>query len=107
LIFRRMLIGTSRREGGRDSNRTQMLLCLRPRFRDSLRHSGASYRVAATGNAPQTALELGILVQMLMEHYRELVTKGDAERWFSIFPPKPSDGPELSRRHHNQRAQKP
>ena len=53
-----------------------------------LRHSGASYRLAATGNAPETALELGTSVQMLMQHYRELVTKEDAKRWFSIFPSK-------------------
>lgn len=58
-----------------------------------LRHFGASYWLAATGNAPQTALELGTSVQMLMQHYRELVAKEDAESWFSIFPPKPSDGP--------------
>lgn len=53
-----------------------------------LRHSGASYRLAATGNAPQTALELGTSVQMLMQHYRELVTKEDAQTWFAIFPPE-------------------
>jgi len=51
-----------------------------------LRHSGASYRLAATGNAPQTALELGTSVQMLMQHYRELVTKEDAETWFAPTP---------------------
>ncbi len=51
-----------------------------------LRHSGASYWLAATGNAPQTALDLGTSIQMLMQHYRELVTKEDAARWFSIFP---------------------
>lgn len=51
-----------------------------------LRHSGASYRLAAIGNAPQTALELGTSVQLLMQHYRELVAKEDAEAWFSIFP---------------------
>lgn len=51
-----------------------------------LRHSGASYWLAATGNAPQTALDLGTSVQMLMQHYRELVTKEDAATWFAIFP---------------------
>ena len=53
-----------------------------------LRHSGVSYRLADTGDAPRTALELGTSVQMLMQHYRELVTKEDAEKWFSIFPPE-------------------
>lgn len=56
------------------------------RTQNCLRHSAASYRLAATGNAPQTALELGTSVQMLMQHYRELVTKEDAEKWFHIFP---------------------
>lgn len=51
-----------------------------------LRHSGATYGLAATGNAAQTALDLGTSVQMLMQHYRELVTKEDAETWFAIFP---------------------
>jgi len=55
-----------------------------------LRHSGASYRLADTGDAPRTALELGTSVQMLMQHYRELVTEEDAEKWFAIFPPQPS-----------------
>ena len=54
-----------------------------------LRHSGASYRLADTGDAPRTALELGTSVQMLMQHYRELVTEEDAEKWFAIFPPQP------------------
>jgi len=52
-----------------------------------LRHSGASYGLAFTGNAAQTALDLGTSVQMLMQHYRELVTKEDASSWFAIFPP--------------------
>lgn len=51
-----------------------------------LRHSAASYALAVTGNAAQTALDLGTSVQMLMQNYRELVTKEDAEVWFSIFP---------------------
>jgi len=53
-----------------------------------LRHSAASYQLALTGNAPQTTLDLGTSVKMLMEHYRELVTKEDAQKWFSIFPPR-------------------
>lgn len=61
-----------------------------------LRHSGASYGLAASGNAAQTALDLGTSVQMLMQHYRELVTKEDADTWFAIFPPtqtSPVEGP--------------
>ena len=51
-----------------------------------LRHSAASYQLALTGNAPQTAIDLGTSIKMLMEHYRELVTKEDAKTWFAIFP---------------------
>jgi len=53
-----------------------------------LRHSAASYRLALTGDAPRTALELGNSPKMLMEHYRELVTEEDAAAWFSIMPEK-------------------
>ncbi|MEI8312942.1 MAG: hypothetical protein WCH98_19510, partial [Verrucomicrobiota bacterium] len=60
-----------------------------------LRHSAASYRLAITGDAARTSLELGNSPKMLMEHYRELVTEEDARAWFSIFPipsDKPSEG---------------
>ena len=52
-----------------------------------LRHSAASYTLALTGDASRTSLDLGTSVQMLMQHYRELVLKEDAEAWFNIFPP--------------------
>ena len=51
-----------------------------------MRHSFVSYRLAATGNAPQTALESGHDQAVLFKHYRELVRPQDAERFFSIRP---------------------
>jgi integrase len=51
-----------------------------------MRHSFVSYRLAATGNAAQTALESGHDQAVLFAHYRELVRPKDAERFFSIRP---------------------
>jgi hypothetical protein len=53
-----------------------------------MRHSFVSYRLAATQNAPQTALESGHDQAVLFKHYRELVRPKDAERFFSIRPPE-------------------
>jgi len=57
--------------------------------RNGLRHSYVSYRLAATQNAAQVALEAGNSPKMIFQHYRELVTPEDAEKWFSIEPKKP------------------
>ena len=46
-----------------------------------MRHSFVSYRLAATGNAAQTALESGHDQAVLFAHYRELVRPKDAERY--------------------------
>jgi integrase len=54
--------------------------------RNALRHSFVSYRLAATQNPNQTALEAGHDVRILFRHYRELVSKSDAEKWFAIEP---------------------
>jgi integrase len=53
---------------------------------NAMRHSFASYRLAQTQNAPQTALESGHDQAVLFAHYRELVKPKDAERYFSIRP---------------------
>lgn len=53
---------------------------------NALRHSFASYRMALVANAAQVAEECGHSVQIMKVHYRELVTKDDAERWFSVAP---------------------
>lgn len=56
------------------------------RKQNALRHSFISYRVADTQNVAQVALETGNSPAMLFGHYRELVTKDDATKWFSIQP---------------------
>lgn len=69
--------------------------------RNALRHSFVSYRLAAIQSPNQTALEAGHDVKILFRHYRELVTKTEAEKWFAIQPlispanivPIPTDSP--------------
>ena len=58
---------------------------------NALRHSYASYRLAQTQNAAQVALECGNSAQMIFQHYREVVTSGDAQRWFNVKPDAPAN----------------
>ena len=53
-----------------------------PRKANGLRHSFASYRMAVVKNASQVADEMGNSPAMIFEHYRELVRKRDAEKWW-------------------------
>jgi len=54
---------------------------------NGLRHSFASYRLAATSNAAMVATELGhSTTQMLYSTYRELVLPEEAERYWKIVP---------------------
>jgi integrase len=55
--------------------------------KNGLRHSFASYRLAATHDAPRVASELGhTSPQMLYSTYRELVLPEEAERYWNIAP---------------------
>jgi len=54
--------------------------------RNGLRHSFASYRLAATNDAAKTALESGHAQTILFRYYHALVSKEHAQAWFSIFP---------------------
>ena len=56
--------------------------------RNTFRNGYISYRVAATGNAYQTALEAGTSVATIEREYKELVTKKAAEEYFAIVPSK-------------------
>jgi integrase len=57
--------------------------------KNGLRHGYASYRLAATHDAPRVASELGhTSPQMLYSTYRELVLPEDAERYWQIAPDK-------------------
>jgi integrase len=53
---------------------------------NELRHSYASFRLAETQNAAQTALELGNSPTVLQAHYKELATPEDAALWFAVKP---------------------
>jgi integrase len=54
---------------------------------NALRHSFASYRLAAIHDAPRVASELGHTnSQLLYAHYRELVRPEEAERYWKIAP---------------------
>jgi len=55
--------------------------------RNGLRHSFASYRLAAIHDAPRVAAELGhTSPQMLYSTYREVVRPEEAERYWKIAP---------------------
>jgi len=59
---------------------------------NGLRHSYASYRLAAIHDAPRVASELGhTSPQMLYSTYRELVLPEEAERYWTIEP-QPFEG---------------
>ena len=54
---------------------------------NGLRHSFASYRLAAIHDGPRVAGELGhTSPQMLYSTYRELVLPAEAERYWKIEP---------------------
>jgi integrase len=54
---------------------------------NGLRHSFASYHLAAHQNAPQLALEMGHTTpRMIFDHYRELVTPAEADLFWKIRP---------------------
>ena len=54
--------------------------------RNVLRHSAASYHLAHFGDENQTALQMGHSPQVLIDHYRTLVTKEDAAEFWDIRP---------------------
>ncbi|MGD9896237.1 MAG: hypothetical protein AB7T14_04040 [Candidatus Methylacidiphilaceae bacterium] len=54
--------------------------------RNGLRHSFCSYHLALHQDAAKTALQAGHDARMLFAHYRELVTKEDAETYWSLRP---------------------
>jgi integrase len=60
--------------------------------KNGLRHSFASYRLAATHDAPRVASELGhTSPQMLYSTYRELVLPEEAQRYWKIVPATAAD----------------
>jgi integrase len=61
---------------------------------NGFRHSFISYRVALTGNIPETSMEAGNSAAMIHKHYRELATRPEAEAWFAITPGEVAAMPE-------------
>ena len=55
---------------------------------NALRHSYATYRLAAIPDAARVALEMGNSPQKLMTNYRELADEKEAAAWFNISPPE-------------------
>jgi integrase len=54
---------------------------------NGLRHSFASYHLAKYQDAPRVALDLGhVSPRTVFNHYREVVTPEEAERYWNIFP---------------------
>lgn len=52
--------------------------------RNALRHSWISYRLAIVEDVQKVALEAGNSPQIIFRHYRELVTRKQAEAWFGM-----------------------
>ena len=62
---------------------------------NAMRHSFASYHYARHQSADKTAFQLGHQdTKILFEHYRELVTREEAKRYWSLFPDKVSKVPQ-------------
>jgi len=60
--------------------------------KNGLRHSFASYRLAAIHDAPRVASELGhTSPHMLYSTYRELVLPEEAQRYWKIVPATGAD----------------
>ena len=53
---------------------------------NALRHSFASYHLAAFNDAQKLALEMGNSPRIIFAHYREIVRPADAERYWAIAP---------------------
>jgi hypothetical protein len=54
--------------------------------------SFASYHLAKFQDAPRTALDLGhVSPRTVFNHYREIVTPEEAERYWNIFPAKKAE----------------
>ena len=53
---------------------------------NGLRHSYISYRLAVTQNENVVALEAGNSPTMIHQHYKALVSRREADRWFGLKP---------------------
>ena len=53
---------------------------------DCLRHSFCSYYLAHHEDAAKTALQAGHTESVLFQHYRKMVRREDAEKFWGIYP---------------------
>ena len=74
--------------------------------KNGLRHSFGTYRLAQTQNVHQVSDEMGNSPAMVREHYRQLVTKSQAEEWWKIFPPKIAKTPTPLRKKHSKNSER-
>jgi integrase len=58
---------------------------------NGLRHSYASYRLAAIQDAGRVAGECGNTAKVIYKHYHKLTKPADAERWFNVKPESPAN----------------
>jgi integrase len=56
-------------------------------LRNGARHSFVSYHYALSENAYETASQAGHDVAMLIRHYRAIVPRAEAVKYWAIFPP--------------------
>jgi len=56
--------------------------------KNKFRNSYISYRVAETQDPAKVAFESGNSVRTITRDYLEITTPEEAEKWFSVFPPK-------------------
>ncbi len=68
---------------------------IKPWPTNCLRHSYATYRLAATADAARVALEMGNSPAKLFSNYRELADEHDAKAWFAISPKRPHNVVEM------------
>lgn len=70
--------------------------------RNGLRHGFISYRLAIIKDMARVALEAGNSPQMIIKHYRELVTEEEAKKWFGKMPPEEADNKTATPRNADQ-----
>ena len=58
--------------------------------KNALRRSYASYQIAVSRNANDVSWEMGNSPRMVYRHYRELVSRQQAEAYWKIYPEEPS-----------------
>ena len=59
-----------------------------PDRRNGLRHAFCTYHFALHANENLTAAQAGNSPAMIHAHYKGLATKAEAQKWFSVSPPK-------------------